>query len=225
MGTTYWQVNDCWPCPSWASRDYYGRWKALQYASRKFFAPVLLSAHDEEYDVTFNISNETFKTFKGKIKCYIKDNNLNEISCFTFDSEVGSFKSKDIVSLNVEEYIKGYERSRFLVFNLEDENGKTLSSETMLFAAPKHFKFLKPEIHVSVEKHETEFIINVSADKYVKGLEINFDDIDCILSDNFFDISSKDTVKVSIEEVRSGSLDLEDLKENIRIRSVYDIDK
>ena len=45
-GTLYWQLNDCWPVASWASVDYYGRWKALHYAARRFYAPLLLSAED-----------------------------------------------------------------------------------------------------------------------------------------------------------------------------------
>lgn len=43
-GTLYWQLNDCWPVASWSSLDYFGRWKALHYAARRFYAPVLLSA-------------------------------------------------------------------------------------------------------------------------------------------------------------------------------------
>jgi len=43
-GALYWQLNDCWPVASWASLDYFGRWKALHYAARRFYAPVLLSA-------------------------------------------------------------------------------------------------------------------------------------------------------------------------------------
>jgi beta-galactosidase/beta-glucuronidase len=42
-GTVYWQTNDCWPVASWSSLDYFGRWKALHYAARRFYAPVLLS--------------------------------------------------------------------------------------------------------------------------------------------------------------------------------------
>ena len=38
-GALYWQLNDCWPVASWASIDYFGRWKALHYAARRFFAP------------------------------------------------------------------------------------------------------------------------------------------------------------------------------------------
>ena len=47
MGSLYWQLDDCWPVASWSSIDYYGRWKALQYAARRFFAPVLVSPVDD----------------------------------------------------------------------------------------------------------------------------------------------------------------------------------
>ena len=43
MGTLYWQLNDTWPVISWSGRDYFGRWKALHYAAREAFHPVLLS--------------------------------------------------------------------------------------------------------------------------------------------------------------------------------------
>jgi beta-mannosidase len=46
-GTLIWQLNDCWPVASWSSIDYFGRWKALHNAARRFYAPLLLSVADE----------------------------------------------------------------------------------------------------------------------------------------------------------------------------------
>lgn len=45
MGALYWQLNDCWPVASWSSIEFTGRWRALQYVARRFFAPALVSAH------------------------------------------------------------------------------------------------------------------------------------------------------------------------------------
>ena len=77
MGAVYWQVNDCWPVISWSSIDYHGRWKALHYYARRFFAPVLLSCQEEswmtqeanmnrqhfefEKSIHLNVSNETLR--------------------------------------------------------------------------------------------------------------------------------------------------------------------
>ena len=43
MGTLYWQFGDTWPVASWSGIDYFGRWKALHYAARAAFAPVIVS--------------------------------------------------------------------------------------------------------------------------------------------------------------------------------------
>jgi beta-mannosidase len=43
MGSLYWQLNDVWPGASWSSVDYFGRWKALHFAARRFFAPVTVA--------------------------------------------------------------------------------------------------------------------------------------------------------------------------------------
>ncbi len=72
-GATYWQLNDCWPVASWSSVDYFGRWKALHYAAKRFFAPDSpLSAHEDGFNVVLNVSNETMREFHGRIEYAIK---------------------------------------------------------------------------------------------------------------------------------------------------------
>ena len=52
MGALYWQLNDCWPVASWSSIEFGGRWKALHFVARRFFAPALVAAHVPGDEVT-----------------------------------------------------------------------------------------------------------------------------------------------------------------------------
>lgn len=83
MGAIVWQLNDCWPVASWSSIDYSGRWKALHYFEKRFFAPVLLSCCEEgllsqdpfvnarpyevEKSIRLNVANETIRS--GSLPC------------------------------------------------------------------------------------------------------------------------------------------------------------
>ena len=64
-GALYWQFNDCWPVASWASVDYFGRWKALHYAARRFFAPVLLSILDAGASMGIYVTNDLPASWEG----------------------------------------------------------------------------------------------------------------------------------------------------------------
>lgn len=44
MGRMYWQTNDIWQGASWAAIDYTGRWKMVQYFTKRFYAPFLTAA-------------------------------------------------------------------------------------------------------------------------------------------------------------------------------------
>ena len=44
MGALYWQLNDNWPVCSWSSIDHGGKWKLLNHAARRFYAPLMAVA-------------------------------------------------------------------------------------------------------------------------------------------------------------------------------------
>jgi len=67
-GTLYWQLNDCWPVASWSSLDYFGRWKALHYAARRFYAPVLLSIEDDPPRHGVYVTNDQRDPWEGSLR-------------------------------------------------------------------------------------------------------------------------------------------------------------
>ena len=89
------------------------------------------------------------------------------------------------------------------------ENGQRLSGGTVIFSVPKYFHYADPQLSCRVEGDE----IVVSAKAYAKSVEIQNENEDLLLSDNYFDMNAGE-VRV---KVLSGST------ENLRLRSVYDI--
>ncbi|MBQ8306062.1 MAG: glycoside hydrolase family 2 protein [Blautia sp.] len=70
MGTVVWQLNDIMPAASWSSIDYFGRWKALHYFEKRFFAPLLLSCEEESMiSQDPNINAEPFRLKKSIRLC------------------------------------------------------------------------------------------------------------------------------------------------------------
>ena len=55
---------------SWSSIDYYGRWKALQYYARRFYAPVLVSPHVEDGMLkTYIVSDKVQAGYQANCTC------------------------------------------------------------------------------------------------------------------------------------------------------------
>ena len=75
MGTLYWQLNDCWPVASWSSIDSQGRWKALHYMARHFYAPVLISGVEdiEASSVDIHLTNDRLSAFQGEVQVLAMD--------------------------------------------------------------------------------------------------------------------------------------------------------
>ena len=68
MGAIIWQLNDVWPCPSWSSIEYSGKWKLLQYVTKEFFESVYMPAFVKDNELNVVINNDTTQKLKGQIK-------------------------------------------------------------------------------------------------------------------------------------------------------------
>lgn len=84
-GTIYWQMNDCWPAPTWSSIDYFGNWKALHYAVRDDYRDVaILAKIDTIGTEKFYLVSDQPHGFACKVTCEVLDlsgNPLAELHC------------------------------------------------------------------------------------------------------------------------------------------------
>ena len=221
MGAIYWQLNDCWPVASWSSIDFFGRWKALHYAAKRFFAPVLLSCAEEgvltqdanvnaePYEVKkamrLNASNEMVDAVCGTARWALRSPDASVIESGEEDFCVPALSA---MWLTEREFPKAPLRGSYLSYELLIR-GEWVSGGTALFCPPKHFEFLDPRLELQVDGGG----ITVTAHAYAKGVEIVCEDGDCVLSDNYFDLNGGSrTVKI-----------LRGSGAKFSVRSVYDI--
>ena len=64
MGILYWQMNDIWQGPSWASMEFGGRWKPLHYAVKRAYAPV---------------ASSLLKTSDGTLQLWIVNDQMTDV--------------------------------------------------------------------------------------------------------------------------------------------------
>jgi beta-mannosidase len=80
MGTLYWQLNDCWPAPTWSSIDYYGNWKALHYAVRDDYRQVaILKKTDSKGNVQLFLKSDDPKSNESAVQVVLEVYNLDGV--------------------------------------------------------------------------------------------------------------------------------------------------
>ena len=126
-GALYWQVNDCWPVASGASIDSFGRLEALHYEAKRFFAPILLAAFEQDYSVMLALSNETLHDAKCHIRWSVRNNVFETIVQGEQDVICPALSSVKLPALDLTESVKDAKYNRFFVYELYDENRKTVN--------------------------------------------------------------------------------------------------
>ena len=209
MGSAYWQMNDADPVISWSSVDYYGRWKALHYYARKFYAPLLLSCDDREPTRPhLYVTNDTANEEPLTVICRIRDNRANILEEFKEEIVSEPLSSVCAMKLDLSKYLlTSVERqSRYIEYVLISD-GSEVSSGTTMFVPPKDFRFLHPGIHTEIDEQEKWFEVRLSADCFVKGVALSLTHTDTLFSDNWFDIHGGKQVAVRIPKQPGLTLD------------------
>ena len=202
MGSIYWQFNDCWPVASWSSVDSLGRYKALHYAAKKFYAPVAMGLFLENGRLAVNISNETMADFRGHIQLSLCRSDLTVLDQVRAEAAVEALTAKDVFSYKVPES-DPYET--YLYVDLYDGAGNFLMRQTELLVPAKHFSWLPPHLDFQFTDAEGGVEIAVTSDVFTKGVAIDFESFDCVLSDNFFDLTDGQPYRVTARTDRSAA--------------------
>ena len=224
MGAIYWQLNDDWPVASWASIDYFGRWKALHYMAKNFFAPVAGSITRTENSMEVHIQNERMTAKNCKVVMTLKRMDFTVLKQDTFETAVPALAAIKLGERDYTDLISGIEDQVFVEAVFTDEDGYQ-SSEIETFVRFKHLSLEKSDICVKVAEDQEEYVLEITSKCLACFVELDFEDADAIFSDNYFNLTSE---KPKIVRLRKsdiqGSLfkSTGDLEQRLKVRSLKD---
>ncbi len=223
MGSIYWQLNDCWPVASWSSIDYYGRYKALQYYSKRFYSPVLLSIEESNTQSTdylqnkgsqnanIYLTNETRDNIKGKCLVELLDFDGNLIDSSMSEIVVKPFSSNKLLTKT---YTLSLDDQMNYVLRVRLYTDNNVYESNVSFVRDKYLNLKKPKIEYSLFKEDDLYILSLISNTFSKYVFIDLKDKDVIFSDNYFNMFKGETKIVTFkskEEVKLDDIIVKDL--------------
>ncbi|MBN2205910.1 MAG: glycoside hydrolase family 2 protein [Candidatus Aminicenantes bacterium] len=189
MGALYWQLDDCWPVASWSGMDYYGRWKALQFYAKRFFAPLIavprLAGDRLEVRVVSDLGAEAEAdlvwqagTYDGKILASGREpvRAKPRTTAFVWSRPAAELKG-GLADAEVHfacRLVRG---------------GTVLHANTLHFSELKQVRLPKPEIRVEIRPEDGQFLIRLESKAFAKNVHLAADGVPGAFSDNFFDLA------------------------------------
>lgn len=237
MGAIYWQINDNWPVASWASIDYFGRWKALHYKAVGFFAPLTGSIlKTGENKGIFDgaeawAENESSNEVKVSLTLSLKAVDFTVLKQQKTEMMLSPYSAAkvDAIDCTVLDGMDEYSRRNTFVeavFEFEKADGSIVKSVQTEILSPWKYMELKPA-NISVETAEGEdyFEISLGSRTLTPFVMMSIENADCIFEDNCFDITSAEAkvVRVMKKDITGFEpADAAELKDRLKIITLQD---
>ena len=223
MGALYWQLNDCWPAASWASIDYHGRWKALHYFAKRFFAPLMVSGVEDADagSVEVHVTCDEPDPAPATLRWSATDPAGHELRAGRADLTPPARGTRLVDTLDLHDLVEARGRTGVIVWLALERDGRPVSSACVLFALPRHIELPDPALHAeAAPADDGGFDVTLHADAPALWAWLELDDADARYSDNFICVTPGEPATVRVHPAEPMTAD--QFAARLRLRSLRD---
>ena len=183
MGTLFWQHNDCWPVASWASRDYYGRWKAQHYYVRKAYDDILISSVVEGDDLKVYAVSDRLENTSGRLQLQVCQFDGTVVHHWGKSVGISGNDSRVCFSAPLAKLLEGANRGTVYVrVDYTDKSGRVYHNNYCL-GKQKDMDYPKVDLQTEVRSIEGGYEVTVSADKFARAVCLSVADNESVYSE------------------------------------------
>jgi beta-mannosidase len=218
MGSLYWQFDDAWPGITWSSIDWYGRWKALQFHARRFYAPLLIAALRNHGNTTVSLVSDRTAPVAAQWRMRVMDFSGKVVGQKQADVTLAPLSATRVGTFGDAQLLHGADpRTTFAVFELR-VGGRVVSRSLVFFDVPKNLALPVPRIRTRIAATKGGYTLTLDSDKLARDAWVSFGDIDAEVSDNAFDILPGQQVTLTVRS-KAG---IDALRSVLRVRDMAD---
>ena len=200
MGSLPWQLNDSWPVVSWSAIDYYGNWKAMQYHTRRAFAPVLVDAIRQGDKLRFYVLSDRLQTEKVTLHLALTDFQGKVIRRHRVEGMLPVNASEVFFEQDWQKAFEGWDTTAsFIRMTLKGADGREVLSDEVFY--PVHPKEQRlPRAEISCRKVKKGGVVELTLKSRVLARDV-FVEVPlqgARFSDNFFDLLPGETKRITV---------------------------
>jgi beta-mannosidase len=218
MGSLYWQLNDCWPVASWASIDYQGRWKALQYYARRFYNDLLVSPNEENSALQIYVVSDRQQALPAQLRVRLLDFSGKVLEEKSTDIQVKPLSSDVYFSLPTTQLLAQRRRDQVFIDAELVVSGRVASRNLYFFDKMKDVVLPKAEIKADITSVGNGYRVTLQSAQLARDVYLSFGDLDANFSDNYVDLLPGDSVQIEVSSKSS----LDQLRQAMKVTSLSD---
>ncbi len=223
MAAAIWQLNDCWPGTTWSMIDWYHRWKAIQYCSRRFFAPVLVTGdlNAKTGDAHIYVVSDRMHSATGELLIDVTDAQGNVLHRSSGNEAIAARTSRLARTLHLSHLLEKYGPSNLLVWPSVRIGAKTVASNLLFFGRPLQLRLQPPRISPTITSANGVFTVELQTDKPALWSWLSLGEVDAKYSDNFVHLRPQSSHVIHVTP--SQRMTLPQFERLLQIRSITDI--
>lgn len=220
MGSLYWQLNDVWPGASWSSVDFFGRWKALQFHARRFYADTTVTALRLAGKTDFSVVSDKVEPFDAEVRLRVSD-----LDGRVLRSERTAVVVKPLAVTPVWQradaaLLQGADPTRTVAEVELIAGGKVVARQPVYFVPAKDLKLVDPQFQTRISPDPSgapdSWRLSITSTSFARAVWVDFGLLDVELEDNSLDIRAGDEVVIPLRSKAS----LPALQAQLNLRSL-----
>ena len=217
MGSLYWQLNDVWPGASWSSVDWFGRWKALQFHARRFYAPVALAAlRDAAGHTSVSLLNDRTHAVRGELRMRLMNLDGKLLREQREPVDLAPLSATKMAGYADAELLGNADpASTVAVFEMQAE-GEPASRGVVYFKAAKDMAWPDPGLRADLRRNGGAYTLTLRASTLARAVWVDFGAVDANVSDNALTLLPGESMSLHI----ASKVSLATLRKSLGLRSV-----